>query len=199
MNLIVRANININLTVSKDKFFSKVGQRHVRLFSIFYRAKSPYRFAIKRNHHLTVRRNCKKDPAIAIPFATYSCRYEGLEYANDKHLASSPRSSLGDQRHRGIPGSRRSSHFSIVTGCIHDPGCPGSPSSPFHPACLSRIPFLLLTFYATIDGRSLPPPSRRRKQVYSSITWQRALLHILISAGEIRDIRSVTETRSTER
>lgn len=117
----------------------------------------------------------QRDPAIAIPLATY-CIVNTIRSWSTRTTTpisrSFPRPSLGDQRHRcGIPRSRRSSHFSIVTGRIHDPGCPGFPS-PFTPAVSYGFHFFSFTSYArqtffADDENRFAPASRQRAAPHS--------------------------------
>lgn len=68
---------------------------------------------------------------------------------------------------RGIPSrnSRHSSHFSTVTGCIHDS------------ELSSMIPFLPFAPCITMERHSSPTRSDARKQVYSHSVYRRVAPH----------------------
>lgn len=172
----LRASINFNLSKGK---FSNVGQARQAIFDFpSPSSEKPIliRHKTKRSPNGTAK--LQKGPAIAIPPAAY-CIVIATRGQSTRTPSSFPRPSLGDQRHRcGIPRSRRSSNFSIVTGWIHDPGCLGPPSSLQPVCCLPRIPLFSFpsTFYVAIDGRSLPFLSDDENR-FTPATRQRAAPH----------------------
>lgn len=116
-----------------------------------------------------------------------------------------PRPGLVDQRHRrGTPARLPPTFSAFFSRDRVNPGCLGcAPSPPFllPPPSLSLLPafHLILSWFLfsppcillAVDGRSrtIGRPCGRTKT--GSLLLTGALLHILISAGEIRDTRSV--------